>query len=92
MHSGQQQFINLIKGKKVLYIATKNADYIRIVQEIKLLKENASHVQCIVSKNKSYIKRILHVYKELLFTSSKDSTNKGVPYFFAKLSAACWEI
>lgn len=72
MHSGQQQFINLIQGKKVLYIATKNSDYIRIVQEIKLLKENASHVRCIVSKNKSYIKRILHVYKELLFTSSKE--------------------
>lgn len=71
MHSGQQQFINLIKEKKVLYIATKNADYIRITQEINILQDNAQSVDCIVSEDKSYIKRIVHVYKNLLFKSVK---------------------
>lgn len=71
MQSGQQEFIGLVRGKRVLYIATKNADYIRITQEINLLKNNAELVDFIISYKKSYIKRILHVYKKLLFTHTK---------------------
>ena len=43
-----------IKNKRILYIATKNADYLRITQEIRILRENGNEVTEIVSPSKSY--------------------------------------
>lgn len=58
--------INDIKNKKVLYIATKNSDYLRLTQEIRILRENGNKVDVIASPEKSYLKRLLYVYKKLL--------------------------
>ena len=61
----EEAFIKKIKGKKILYIATKNADYLRLQQEIGLIKEYASDYKVIVSERHGYLKRILEVYIEL---------------------------
>lgn len=58
-----------IKNKKVLFITTKNLDYIRNVQELKLLNEKASHCQVIGSHSKYYPVRLLTVYIKLLIIS-----------------------
>jgi glycosyltransferase involved in cell wall biosynthesis len=58
-------FIALIKSKKVLFITTKNIDYIRNTQEIRLIKENASEVGLIYSDVKNYAFRILDVWRQI---------------------------
>lgn len=60
---------NIIKGKKVVFISTKNIDYIRNTQEINAIKNNASDVKYIYSKSKSYFVRILQIYFKILFSS-----------------------
>ena len=37
-----EKLVSLIEGKKVLFISTKNRDYLRNVQEIRLLEEHAA--------------------------------------------------
>lgn len=61
-----------LKQQKVLFITTKNLSYIRNVQEINLIKENASSCTIIGSSQKSYIVRLLNVYSKLLVTSMRD--------------------
>ncbi len=63
---------NLISKKRLLFITTKNLDYIRNSQEILLLQEAAASVQVIGSREKSYPKRLLTVYKSLLKIKSDD--------------------
>lgn len=60
-----------LKNKRVLFITTKNLDYLRNTQEIRLLKELAKSVTVIGSTEKSYPKRLLKVYGKLLTTSMK---------------------
>jgi glycosyltransferase involved in cell wall biosynthesis len=55
------------QGDSVLFITTKNLDYLRNTQEIKLLQKNANQVEVIGSKSKSYIARLWKVYTSLLF-------------------------
>lgn len=57
--------INDIKNKRVLYAATKNSDYLRLTQEIRILRENGNEVDVIASPEKSYFKRLLYVYRRL---------------------------
>lgn len=57
-----------IRDKKILYIATKNSDYLRLTQEIRMLREQGNEVTEIVSSSKSYPKRLMYVYRRLLFT------------------------
>ena len=59
----------LIKGKRVVFITTKDLEYIRNQQEIKLLKSEASDLLIIGSDNKSYFWRILKVYLQIIFTN-----------------------
>lgn len=54
-------------GKNVLFITTKNIDYLRNTQEIELLEQQYDQVELISSKFKSYPARILAVYFSLLF-------------------------
>ncbi len=61
-----------IREKQVLYIATKNADYLRLTQEIRILKEQGCTVTEILSPEKSYRKRLLHVYKALCRVNMAD--------------------
>ena len=64
--------LEFLKDKKVLFITTKNLDYIRNSQEIRLLEELAVSVQIIGSDKKSYLKRLLRVYGTLLQTRMKE--------------------
>lgn len=57
---------------RILFITTKNVDYLRNVQEIKLLKERASDVMVIGSANKKYLLRMLYVYIRLLTIKASD--------------------
>lgn len=60
-----------LKGKKVLFITTKNLDYIRNTQEINLLQETA-YLDIIGFFDKNYLKRIIKIYfKLLLLNKSK---------------------
>ena len=60
-----------LKNKRVLFITTKNLDYLRNTQEIEVLKETASDVKVVGSYSKSYLKRVLSVYFNLLLTRMK---------------------
>ena len=55
-----------LKGKKVLFISTKNADYLRNTQEIRLLKEQAAVLDVIAFLDRSYFRRLLKVFWKLL--------------------------
>lgn len=62
-----------VRGKKVLFITTKNIDYIRNTQEIRILEEYAASVDKIFSSQKSYVKRILAVWKAVLTYRMSDA-------------------
>ena len=55
------------RGKRVLFITTKNVDYIRNSQEIDLLREQAVMMDVLASGQKSYPLRMLSIYIRLLF-------------------------
>lgn len=57
-------------AEKALFITTKNLDYLRNTQEIRLLREAGYEVRVIGSAKKSYPGRLLSVYREVLFSSS----------------------
>ncbi len=60
-----------VSGKKVLFIATTYLDYLRVQQELSLIKDEALHVDVLVSSNKYYFFRLFYVYSRLLFKSIK---------------------
>lgn len=60
-----------IQGKKVLFITTKNIDYIRNSQELKLLQEQGADLSVIGDIGRTYLTRLLRVYGRLLFSSFK---------------------
>ena len=60
---------SLTSGKKVLFITTKNIDYIRNTQEIEELKRSAQSVKIVGYQDKSYLKRIIKIYCTLLTMS-----------------------
>lgn len=60
-----KKLIEIIDNKKVLFITTKNIDYIRNTQEIRILKNAASNVEIISSNKKNYILRVLSVWKHI---------------------------
>lgn len=57
-------------GKRVLFITTKNLDYIRNKQEMDLIQENASAHLVIGSYSRRYFVRLLIVFFKVLFTST----------------------
>lgn len=59
-------------NKKVLFITTKNIDYIRNSQEINSLQESAQLVKILGYKDKSYAIRLIKIYIRLLFMPLKD--------------------
>lgn len=63
--------INDIKNQRVLYITTKNTDYLRVTQEVSLLKSHENEVTLIGSAEKSYVKRLLHVWSSILKADMK---------------------
>ena len=81
------------EGKRVLYITTKNLDYIRVTQEIDYLQQRAASLTVIGSKSKSYPKRLAYVWLSLMRQSMRDvdvvfvgfSPQLVVPFFKRKL-------
>ena len=63
--------LEFLNHKNVLFITTKNLDYIRNSQELRLIREQADSCTVIGSDKKSYAKRLLSVYSRLLFTRVK---------------------
>lgn len=59
-------FVDEIKGKRVLFVTTKNIDYIRNTQEVRLLKQHAGKVLEVFSEKNTYLKRILDVWKKVI--------------------------
>lgn len=62
---------DLINNKNILFISTKNLDYIRNVQEIELIKHMSSSYTIIGSNSKSYIKRLIKIFFKIISTSCK---------------------
>lgn len=60
-----------LRNKKILFITTKNLDYLRNTQEIRQLKEKTDFLSVIGTKEKSYPVRLLKVYWKILTTSCK---------------------
>lgn len=65
-------FTDLIKKKRVLFVTTKNLDYIRNTQEIKIIREYSEGFQLISSNRKDYLGRITEVYVKLLKYNMKN--------------------
>lgn len=65
MTENNKSFIEQVKEKRVLFITTKNIDYIRNTQELRLLEENAQSVEVIYSSRKKYIGRLLEIWMKL---------------------------
>ena len=84
------------ENKNVVFITTKNLNYIRNSQEISLIKQTCSSILVIGSNNKNYLARLLHVYIKLIFISFKrfDVVFIGfapqfiIPFFRWKLKGA----
>lgn len=68
MKMKKQNLEEIIKNKKVLFVTSKNLDYIRNTQEVNIIKEQASECKVIGSNSNNYLKRILFTYLKLLFT------------------------
>ena len=60
------QISDMTKRKNVLFISTKNSDYIRNQQEKELLQECAKAYDEVVFRDRSYVKRILKVWTKCL--------------------------
>ena len=66
-----ESMTELAAGKRVLFLSTKNRDYIRNLQEIRILREHAAEFEEIVFSDSSYPKRILKVWRACLGGSWK---------------------
>lgn len=71
IQNGQEVFSSF-KGKNVLFITTKNLDYLRNTQEIEALKETAASVTVVGSPSKSYPKRLAKIFLKLAFMPIKN--------------------
>lgn len=86
-------FTELVEKKTVLFITTKNIDYIRNTQEVRILKENAKHVITVFSDKKGYIGRVTEIWSRLLKYKMKDvdivfvgfAPQLILPFFYYKM-------
>lgn len=62
----------IVEDKSVLFITTKNIDYIRNTQELKILEKYAKSYKVIYSKRKNYIVRIVEVLLRSLVQKVKE--------------------
>ena len=69
LYNSNKTIEEFLKNKKVLYIATKNFDYIRISQEMGLIKKYSQSTDLVISDKKNYFHRCLDIYLKLLFTN-----------------------
>lgn len=66
-----QRWEDVVKNKEVLFITTKNIDYIRNAQEVQLLRKNANEVSLLYSGRKRYLFRIIEIYCKIFFMNIK---------------------
>lgn len=66
-----QQLEHLVRNKRVVFVTTKNIDYIRNVQEIRFLEGHAGRLRVICSHRKNYAARILEVWWKLLLAGRR---------------------
>lgn len=71
-HLLDNKITDLCYNKKVLFITTKNVDYIRNSQEINSLQKSAQIVKVLGYKDKSYIARLMKIYIRLFTMSLKE--------------------
>lgn len=64
--------LQYIKNKRVLFITTKNPDYIRNTQEIALIEEHAAAYTLVASTHEGYVKRLLSIYRRLFTLRMSD--------------------
>lgn len=88
-----ENFIKLIESKRVLFVTTKNIDYIRNTQEIGIIKENSKSLYEIFSNQKRYVGRIIEVWIKLMKYNIKDTDiifigfapQLILPFFYLKM-------
>lgn len=93
MEFSEEKWESLLKHKRVLFVTTKNVDYIRNVQEIHILKEHSELVWVIGSKSEQYFKRVISVWYKFFTANLKQydlvflgfSPQLVYPLFFWKL-------
>lgn len=68
-----QHLTDLVKEKNVLFITTKNIDYIRNTQELRIINAKAKSVDIIYSEKKNYALRIPDVWRKI----DKEKVNKS---------------
>lgn len=61
----ESKLVQLVENKKVLFITTKNIDYIRNSQELKILNKYAASVETLYSKRKNNPLRIVEIWLRL---------------------------
>ena len=62
----------IVKGKRVLFITTKNVDYIRNSQEINILEKEAAQLKKVFSGKKNYAGRLMEIWGKLLICNRSD--------------------
>lgn len=73
MERKEKNLIDKVNGKRVLFITTKNIDYIRNSQEVKILEENAKDVKLVYSSKKKYVGRIIEIWIRLLLMRMRET-------------------
>ena len=63
----------IIKDRKVLFIPTKNIDYIRNTQELRIINAKAKSVDIIYSERKNYALRIPDVWRKITKKKVRDN-------------------
>ncbi len=70
--NAEKELAKRLTNRKVLFITTKNLDYIRNVQHIEIIKKYAQSYEIWGSSYKSYFRRLLWIYYKSLFFSVKN--------------------
>lgn len=65
-------FTKAIEGQRILFVTTKNIDYIRNAQEIRILEKYGMTVKKIYSNKKGYLCRIIEIWFKLIMCRKSD--------------------
>lgn len=68
----QPAYLEMIKGKRVLFVTTKDIEYIRNSQEIRILEKEAGTLEKIYSDKKKYGGRVFEIWAKLARCKSID--------------------
>lgn len=66
------RIIDLVKNKNILFITTADINYIRNIQEIKLLHEKSKKLTIIGLKSQSYFLRLVYVFAKIILIKKTD--------------------